>query len=74
MAELKNNKERNRRLWLASVVIGLISIAYYTDRFGPGTFTGDWKAYAIIVAAVFAVGAGLITVTDIIERKLLGKI
>ena len=74
MAEPKNNKERNRRLWFASIVIALISVAYYTDRFGPGAYTGDWKEYAIIVAAVFAVGAGLITVTDIIERKLLGKI
>ena len=72
MAALKNNKERNRRLWLASAVIVLISIAYYTDRFGSGAYTGDWKDYAIIVAAIFAVGAGLITVTDFIERKLLG--
>ena len=74
MAEPKNNRERNRRLWLASAVIALISIAYYTDRFGPGTYSGDWKEYAIIIAIIFAVGAGLITVTDIIERKLLGKI
>lgn len=73
MAEQKNQKDRNRRLWQAYIVIALVSIAFYTDRFGPGTYTGDWKVYAIIVAAVFAVGAGYITVTDIIERKLWGK-
>jgi len=69
---IKNNKERNRRLWQSYIVIVLVSLAYYTDRFGPGTYTGDWKVYAVIVAAVFAVGAGYITVTDIIERKLWG--
>jgi len=68
---IKNKKERNRRLWQSYIVIVLVSIAYYTDRF-IGTYTGDWKVYAIIVAAVFAVGAGYITVTDIIERKLWG--
>jgi len=73
MAEQKNKKDRNRRLWQAYIVIALVSIAFYTDRFGPGTYTGDWKVYAIIVAAVFAVGAGYITVTDIIERKLWGR-
>ncbi len=71
MTELKNNEDRNRRLKYAYIVIGLVTIAYYTDRF-IGTYTGDWKVYAIIVAAVFAVGAGYITVTDIIEKKLLG--
>lgn len=73
MVEQKNNKDRNRRLWQAYVVIALVSIAFYIDRFGPGTYSGDWKVYAIIVAAVFAVGAGYITVTDIIERKLWGR-
>jgi len=73
MAEPKNKKERNRRLWFASVVVFLISVAYYTDRFGPGTYTGDWKVYAIITAAIFAVGAGYLTVTDIIDRLILRK-
>jgi len=68
-----NSKDRNRRLWQAYIVIALVSIAFYTDRFGPGTYSGDWKIYAIIVAAIFAVGAGYITVTDIIERKLWGR-
>jgi len=73
MAEPINSKDRNRRLWQAYIVIALVSIAFYTDRFGPGTYSGDWKIYAIIVAAIFAVGAGYITVTDIIERKLWGR-
>ena len=68
---IKNKEEKNRRLWQSYIVIALVSIAFYTDRF-IGTYTGDWKVYAIIVAAVFAVGAGYITVTDIIERKLWG--
>jgi len=72
MTKEKNKKDRNRRLWQAYVVIALVSIAFYLDRFGPGEYSGDWKVYAIIVAAVFAVGAGYITVTDIIERKLWG--
>ena len=70
MAE--NNKERNRRLWLASAVIALISIAYYTDRF-IGTYTGEWKTYAYFVGIVFAIGAGLLTVTDILDRLIARK-
>jgi len=73
MTEQKNKKDRNRRLWQAYIVIALVSLAFYTDRFGPGTYSGDWKVYAIVVACVFAVGAGYITVTDIIERKLWGR-
>jgi len=73
MAEPKNKKERNRRLWFASVVVFLISVAYYTDRFGPGAYTGDWKAYAIIIGIVFAIGAGYLTVTDVIDRLILRK-
>jgi len=73
MAEQKNQKDRNRRLWQAYIVIALVSVAFYADRFGPGTYSGDWKVYAIIVAAVFAVAGGYITVTDIIERKLWGR-
>ena len=70
MAEPKNNKERNRRLWLASAVIALISIAYYTDRFGPGAYTGDWKIYAYIVGIIFAIGAGYLTVTHVLDRLI----
>lgn len=72
MAEQKNQEDRNRRLWQAYIVIALVSIAFYTDRF-IGTYSGDWKVYGIIVACVFAVGAGYITVTDIIERKIWGR-
>ena len=70
MAE--NNKERNRRLWLASAVIVLISVAYYTDRF-IGTCTGGWKTYAYFVGIVFAIGAGLLTVTDVLDRLIARK-
>lgn len=63
----KNNEERNRRLKQAYVVILLVSIAFYTDRF-IGTYTGDWKIYAYVIGAVFAIGAGYITVTDILDR------
>lgn len=72
MAEPKNKEERNRRLKQAYVVIALISIAYYTDRF-IGTYTGDWKVYAIIIGIVFAIGAGYLTVTDVIDRLILRK-
>ena len=48
MAEQKNNEERNRRLWMGTAVIMLVTVAYFTDRFGPGTYTGDWKEYALI--------------------------
>ena len=70
MAEPKNKVEKNRRLKQAYVVIALVSIAYFTDRF-IGIYTGDWKVYAIIVAAIYAVGAGYLTVTDIIDRLML---
>ena len=70
MIEPKNKKERNRRLWLASAVIMLISVAYYTDRFGPGTYTGDWKIYAYIVGTIFAIGAGYLTVTHVFDRLI----
>jgi len=63
----KNKEERNRRLWQAYVVTALVTIAYYTDRF-IGTYTGDWKVYAYVVGAVFAIGAGYITVTDALDR------
>jgi len=68
MAVPKNDKDRNRRLWQAYVVIALVSIAFYSDRFGPGTYSGDWKVYAYIVGGVFAVLGGYITVTDIVDR------
>ncbi len=67
MAGLKNNEDRNRRLKQAYVVIGLISIAFYTDRF-IGTYTGDWKVYAYVVGTVFAIGAGYLTVTHVLDR------
>jgi len=68
MAVPKNDKDRNRRLWQAYVVIALVSVAFYLDRFGPGTYSGDWKVYAYIVGGVFAVLGGYITVTDIVDR------
>ena len=67
MLELKNNEERNRRLKYAYIVIGLVTVAYYTDRF-IGTYTGDWKVYAYIVGTIFAVGAGYLTVTHVLDR------
>lgn len=67
MAGSKNDEERNRRLKYAYIVIGLVTIAYYTDRF-IGTYAGDWKTYAYIVGAVFAVGAGYLTVTHVLDR------
>lgn len=63
----KNNEEKNRRLKQAYVVIALVSVAYFTDRF-IGTYTSDWKVYAYVIGAVFAIGAGYITVTDAIDR------
>ena len=68
MAEQKNNEERNRRLWMGTAVIMLVTVAYFTDRFGPGTYTGDWKEYALIIGGTFAVLGGYITVTDIVDR------
>ena len=65
----KNNEERNRRLKYAYIVIGLVTIAYYTDRF-IGTYTGDWKVYAYIVGTVFAIGAGYLTVTHVLDRLI----
>lgn len=70
MAEQKNHKERNRRLWQAYIVIALVSIAFYLDRFGPGTYSGDWKIYAYIVGTVFAIGAGYLTVTHVLDRLI----
>ena len=70
MAEPKNKVERNRRLWQAYVIIALVSVAYYTDRF-VGTYTGDWKIYAYIIGSIYAVSAGYLTVTDIIDRLIL---
>ena len=70
MAEPKNKEDRNRRLWLASAVIMLVTIAFYTDRFGPGTYTGDWKTYAYVVGIVFAIGAGYLTVTHVLDRLI----
>ncbi len=66
-AEAKNNKEGNRRLKYAYIVIGLVTVAYYTDRF-IGTYTGDWKVYAYVVGTVFAIGAGYFTVTHVLDR------
>jgi len=65
---VKNNEEKNRRLKLGIVVIALVTIAYYTDRF-IGIYTGDWKVYAYIVGGVFGFIAGYITLTDIFGRK-----
>ncbi len=67
MVELKNNDEKNRRLRYAYVVIGLVSVAYYTDRF-IGTYTGDWKVYAYVVGGIFAFGAGYLTITHVLDR------
>ncbi len=64
---VKNKEEKNRRLKQSYIVIALVTIAFYTDRF-IGTYTGDWKTYAWIVSIVFAVGAGYITVTDALDR------
>ena len=66
-AEANNKKDRNRRLKYAYIVIGLVTIAYYTDRF-IGTYTGDWKVYAYVVGTVFAIGAGYLTVTHVLDR------
>ena len=69
MAETKNKKDRERRLKLGIATIILVTIAYYTDRFGGGTYTGDWKAYAYVVGTVFAFIGGYITMTDIFGKK-----
>ncbi len=68
MAEPKNKEERNRRLKFACVVIALVTFAFYMDRFGPGTYTGDWKIYAYVIGIVFAIGAGYLTVTHVLDR------
>jgi len=70
MTEPNNKEERNRRLKFACAVITLITIAFYLDRFGPGTYTGDWKIYAYIVGVVFAIGAGYLTVTHVLDRLI----
>ena len=70
MAEPKNNKEWNRRLWMGGAVIVLVTVAYYSDRFGPGTYTGDWKVYAYVVGSIFAFIGGYITLTDIFGKKI----
>ena len=61
-------EEKNRRLRLAFIVIALVTIAFYADRF-VGNYTGGWKDYAYIVGIVFAIGAGLLTVTDVFGKK-----
>ena len=63
-----SKEERNRRLKMGIAVIVLVTVAYYTDRFGPGTYTGDWKEYAYIIGGTFAVLGGYITVTDVVDR------
>lgn len=73
MTEPKNNEDRNRRLKFACVIIALVTIAFYTDRFGPGAYTGDWKIYAYIVGTVFAIGAGYLTVTHVLDRLIAKK-
>ena len=70
MTEPKNNEDRNRRLKQAYIVIGLVTFAFYLDRFGPGVYTGDWKIYAYIVGTVFAIGAGYLTVTHVLDRLI----
>lgn len=72
MAMPKNDKEWNRRLWMGVAVIVLVTVAYYTDRLGPGTYTGDWKEYALIIGGTFAFLGGYITITDIVDR-IVGK-
>lgn len=70
MAEAKNKEDRNRRLKQAYIVIGLVTFAFYLDRFGPGAYTGDWKIYAYVVGIVFAIGAGYLTVTHVLDRLI----
>lgn len=65
-----NNEERNRRLKQAYIVIALVTVAFYMDRFGPGIYTGDWKIYAYVVGIIFAIGAGYLTVTHVLDRLI----
>ena len=65
MAE--NNKERNRRLKLGSIALGLVVVVYAVAKITNDT-SGDWWRFSLLAVSLVGFIGGYLTLTDIFGK------
>lgn len=65
----KNNKERNRRIKLGLLAIGLVVLAYAVAKITNDT-SGDWFKFSMITIGLIGWTEGCVTLTDIFGKKI----
>lgn len=64
----KDNDERNRRIKLGCLALGLTVIAYALAKITNDT-TGDWFKFALLVTGLAGIIGGQLTFTDVLGKK-----
>lgn len=63
-----NNKERNRRIKLGILALGLTVAAYALAKITNDT-TGEWFKFALLVTGLAGIIGGQLTFTDVLGKK-----
>lgn len=67
MAE--NNKEKNRRIKLGCLALGLTILSYALAKI-TGDVSGDWFKFSLLCVGLAGLIGGQLTFTDVLGKKL----
>lgn len=65
---MDKNNERNRRIKLACVALGLTVISYAIAKITNDT-SGDWFKFALLCIGLAGIIGGQLTFTDVLGKK-----